>query len=60
MGMASVLYALKVHNFTMALDIADFKGIVSGDRDWLEWAVNERSKELWIPGAYFLMLFDAI
>ncbi len=29
------------------------KGIVSWDWDWLEWIVNERSKELRIAGAYF-------
>ncbi len=29
------------------------KGIVPWDWDWLEWIVNERSKELRIAGAYF-------
>ncbi len=33
--------------------ISGLKGIVSWDWDWLEWIVNERSKELRIAGAYF-------
>ncbi len=33
--------------------VLEIKGIVSWDWDWLEWIVNEISKELRIAGAYF-------
>jgi hypothetical protein len=39
--------------FVDEMNLVGIKEIVSRDRDWPEWVLNERSKELMIAGSYF-------
>ncbi len=60
-GMKILLQHLNLAVKETLLQKTAFKRIVSWDWDWLEWIVNQRSKELRIAGAYlycFLMPFS--